>query len=213
MTPSSETLALGLAVAGIMALVVVRFPANLLSILGVPRLSPSEQGLLAAATAMAVIGLALLEAGDGPLLVASRAILAGAVVGIMFYDWRYLIIPDVLSAMVVLAAILAAGPKGQVMSGLVGAVICAGLLALVARAWKSIRGIEGLGFGDVKLAGALGLLLGAQIGLWAIAAASISASLWSLWRLRKGTPDEPLKIPLGAFLGLSGLLFSVVVSP
>lgn len=213
MTPSFETLAVGLAIAGIMALVVVRFPANLLSILGVPRLSRSEQSLLAGATTMAAIGIALLKPGDGPLLVASRAILTGAVVGIMFYDWRYLIIPDVLSAMIVLAALLAVGPKGQVMSGLAGAAICAGLLALVARAWKSIRGIEGLGFGDVKLAGALGLLLGAQIGLWAIAAASISASLWALWRLRKGAPDVPLKIPLGAFLGLSGLFFSVMVSP
>ena len=213
MTLSFEDFGPRLVAAGTVALVVGFFPANLLVILGVPHLASSRKFLLSLVSGLTALGLADLGEDKAQWLVLSRIILAGAVVGIIFYDWQYLIIPDVLTALIVIAALLVVLPNGQIISGLVGATICAGLLALVAAAWKSVRGMEGLGFGDVKLAGALGLLLGVQAGLWAIAAASISASFWALWRQRRGPSGQVQKIPLGAFLGISGLVLSIVVRP
>ena len=43
---------------------------------------------------------------------------------------------------------------------LIGTLAGAGFIWLVAAAYKALRGVEGMGFGDVKLAGMIGAFLG-----------------------------------------------------
>jgi leader peptidase (prepilin peptidase)/N-methyltransferase len=82
-------------------------------------------------------------------------------------------------------------------------------LAGVAWAFHRRTDVEGMGFGDVKLAAAVGALLGPLTGLYAIAASAIVASLIGLaWRrLRKG--EGPMLIPYGAALALAAGMFLI----
>jgi leader peptidase (prepilin peptidase)/N-methyltransferase len=133
-------------------------------------------------------------------------------VGIVYYDGRYQIIPDVLTAAVAISAGLTLWQDQQWMAHLLGAVICGGLMALVAWVWKRTKGLDGLGFGDVKLMAALGLLLGPERGMWVLSSAALAGAVWglALQRLRgrgQEVTDAPIKIPLGLFLALAGGVF------
>ena len=86
-----------------------------------------------------------------------------------------------------------------------GAGLCAGLLAVVAWAWKKARGGDGLGQGDIKLAGAFGLILGVQGGLWLIIGGASSGALWAVAMMRLKPDAQPPLIPFGMFLSLCGL--------
>ena len=94
---------------------------------------------------------------------------------------------------------------GLIVPSLLGAALCAGLLATVAFAWKKTRGGEGLGQGDIKLAGAFGLILGVQGGLWLIIGAASSGALWGLTMMRLRSGSQPALIPFGLFLSACGL--------
>lgn len=61
-----------------------------------------------------------------------------------------------------------------------------------------------MGFGDVKLAGALGLMLGLEQGAWMLAIAAFSGAVWGVVvaRLQPSSP-KPM-IPFGLFLALCG---------
>ena len=77
----------------------------------------------------------------------------------------------------------------------------------MAWAWRRFAAVEGLGLGDVKLAVAIGALLGAQAGLLAISlSAAIAALLVYGLRLVKGRQVAPL-VPYGAALALAGAGF------
>lgn len=112
--------------------------------------------------------------------------------------------PVAIAALGFLAA--ASGDAGSFVRALVGGVILFGAYALL----RSVRG-SGLGGGDVKLAGVLGLLLGfAGWGslLLGAAAAFVSGGLYAVALLALRRADRRTAIPfgpwmlLGAWIGL-----------
>jgi leader peptidase (prepilin peptidase) / N-methyltransferase len=153
--------------------------------------------------ALAVLGVGVCLAGPGQTigLRATLAVALMALAAIAYADLRFLIIPDLYSAALALIGLVGALSPG-LWPALAGAAICGGLLAAVAWAFKRQTQVEGMGFGDVKLAAAIGALLGPQTGLWAIAASALIGALigvvWS--RMRKG--DGPILLPYGAALAL-----------
>lgn len=123
----------------------------------------------------------------------------------IYYDLRYLIVPDLVSGGIAAAALGAAALSGGWIAAAGGAALCGGLLAAVAWAFRRARGQEGLGFGDVKLAAAFGGLLGVEGGLWMISAGAISGASWGLVRRwRASDLEAPAMIPFGAFLAVVG---------
>jgi leader peptidase (prepilin peptidase) / N-methyltransferase len=86
----------------------------------------------------------------------------------------------------------------------VGAAAGAVLLAMLAWAYKRLRGRDGLGLGDAKLLGAIGAWLGWQALPFVLLIASVTALIWALaLRLRGRTIDAETRIPLGTFLCLA----------
>ncbi len=195
-----------------MAILAVWVPRQLLREIGLTPLSRRVQILLSGAVIAASLASALiLPSAQGAGSVA-RILLAGALVGIVYYDGRYQIIPDVLTAAVAISAGLTLWHDQQWLAHLLGAVICGGLMALVAWVWKRTKGLDGLGFGDVKLMAALGLLLGPERGMWVLSSAALAGAVWGLALQRlhgRGheSPETPIKIPLGLFLALAGGVF------
>jgi prepilin signal peptidase PulO-like enzyme (type II secretory pathway) len=158
--------------------------------------------------ALAALGVAVCLAGPGASL-GARATLALALMAlaaIAYSDFRFLIIPDLYSATLALIGLVGVLSPG-LWPALAGAAICGGLLALVAWAFRRQTQVEGMGFGDVKLAAAIGALLGPQMGLWAVAASAlIGALIGAVWaNMRKG--DGPVLLPYGAALALVSATF------
>jgi leader peptidase (prepilin peptidase)/N-methyltransferase len=161
-----------------------------------------EWGLVAG---LAVFGVAVFEA-TGALTVPGRLVLALCAIllcAVVYADLTYLIIPDLYSAALFIAA-LAAPWRLPLVDALIGAAIAGALLFAVSWAWRRFAAVEGLGFGDVKLAAAIGALLGAQAGLLAISlSAGLAAVLVYGLRLVRGREVAPL-VPYGAALALAG---------
>jgi prepilin signal peptidase PulO-like enzyme (type II secretory pathway) len=212
MTPSFKVIGLAVGLSLIMAIIALWVPRRLLSEIGLPPLSRRVQILLSAAVIAASLASTLiLPSALGAGSVAS-ILLAGALVGIVYYDGRYQIIPDVLTAAVAISAGLTLWQDQQWLAHLLGAIIRGGLMGLVAWVWKRTKGLDGLGFGDVKLMAALGLLLGPERGMWVLSSAALAGAVWglALQRLRsrgQEVTDAPIKIPLGLFLALAGGVF------
>jgi leader peptidase (prepilin peptidase)/N-methyltransferase len=164
-------------------------------------------GLAALAVALAVLSI-LAAPGLPGWLGAGLALIALAIAAI---DARFFIIPNQLSAAgfalaLVNAAILAPHAMGEAvaLAALRGAVLA--LLFLGLRAlYRRVRGREGIGLGDVKLAGVAGAWLGWMTIPIAIEIAALSAlAVYGVRHYVGGRPlDAALKFPFGLFLAPS----------
>lgn len=127
-----------------------------------------------------------------------------ALLAIACIDWKHMIIPDELSlGMIGLGLVLAATvlPVG-ILQALVGMVAGAGFIWLVALAYKATRGMEGMGFGDVKLAGMIGVFLGPFHVLFTIFLAALMGSLYGAVVLARGGTRKSM-LAFGTFLAAS----------
>lgn len=109
-----------------------------------------------------------------------------------------------------------AGPIGSplIFAGL-GFLLGAGTSWGIAAAYGRLRGRDGLGFGDVRLLGAMGLVLGPYV-LIAYALANflgVFAAVPVLMKARKaaqgrakGTSAVPPSLPFGPFLAVAGVI-------
>jgi leader peptidase (prepilin peptidase) / N-methyltransferase len=137
--------------------------------------------------------------------------LALIMLAIAVIDWRLLMIPDELSA---LAAALGFGAVGferwgempaPVLDALTRGAVTAALFFAFRFVYRRLRGREGIGFGDVKLAGVAGIWidwtsLPVAVDIAALTALGLVASRVILSRRR---PDPLAKLPFGAFLAPS----------
>jgi leader peptidase (prepilin peptidase) / N-methyltransferase len=167
------------------------------------------RGLLFVLVAIASIS-ASLAAAPGALGVLGAA-LALLMMTIAVIDWRSFIIPDPLTlASLVLALVHAAAqePAGEpdaMLRAVAIATMRGAVLALVfliiRNAYARIRGRQGLGLGDVKLAGVAGAWLGWSMLPVAIDVAAFAAL--SAYLLRQFVFGRPLRatnrVPFGLF--------------
>jgi len=123
-----------------------------------------------------------------------------------FIDLETLTIPDTSVIIVLIAGLMWNVLKGEpwYLHLLTGAVVLvlAYLLAFFSK---------GLGMGDVKLLGAMGVLLGAYGTLFAVLVASIVGSIVALYLLARKRVNMKTKIPFGPFLAL-GTFVSLYLS-
>ncbi|NCN27897.1 prepilin peptidase [bacterium] len=86
-----------------------------------------------------------------------------------------------------------------------------GIFWLLAWGYEKYKGIEGLGFGDVKMMGWLGTWLGFAEVPPLILIASTSGLLAGLWAMRKGGDGMKTAIPFGPFLALGAFLMWIKI--
>jgi len=130
-----------------------------------------------------------------------------------FVDLEFMIIPDRvtlggMAAGLVLSALVPA-LHGQVVAregfayAVLGLAVGSGLLWLVALAGKWIFKKDAMGFGDVKLLGALGALLGWQAVLFCIVVSSFIGSFVGIGLVAAGRREWQSRIPYGPFIALA----------
>jgi leader peptidase (prepilin peptidase)/N-methyltransferase len=165
--------------------------------------------LSALVTEMAALGLALLVASTIGLSEVSVLLLMSlfALLLVAAIDWASFLIPDApLVALAGIGMATALIEPGELQGKLLAGLLLPGGLWLVGKATSRAIGKESLGLGDVKLAGALGLLLGLLNGFLVIWIASLLGLMYRMSGYRK---DEP-RIPFGALIAISAVAVLLV---
>jgi leader peptidase (prepilin peptidase) / N-methyltransferase len=157
--------------------------------------------LVEALTAALCVGAVLAHPGGARLVLGLLTVLV--LVPAALIDLEHRIIPNRLTAagaLLALAAGTALDPSGEPQR-LIAAAAAGGLLLVAALAYPG-----GMGMGDVKLAGVMGLLLGRAVGA-ALLVALLAGVLVGLAVIaRKGAREgRKTAIPFGPFLAIGGL--------
>jgi leader peptidase (prepilin peptidase)/N-methyltransferase len=132
------------------------------------------------------------------------------------------------------SVVVAPGPLYSLINAAAGAIMGTAFILGIALLYEAVRGVEGMGRGDVKLMALIGAFLGVKLTLLVLVLASVIGSAFGLllilvvWRRRlarrrKRHPAEPgttsrarawtsaillyrnFEIPFGVFLGLAAL--------
>jgi leader peptidase (prepilin peptidase) / N-methyltransferase len=158
-----------------------------------------EASLIGAAGAGAVLtSIAVAPGWSG----AAGALLAGLMLAIAVIDHRRMIIPDELNALAFIAGLVAAGAAstGAILQALIRASLMFVLFCAFRAVYRTLRGMEGMGFGDVKLAAVAGVWLDWASLPIAVEIAALSALAAALYaRLRGNEFDAKARLPFGAF--------------
>jgi leader peptidase (prepilin peptidase)/N-methyltransferase len=91
-------------------------------------------------------------------------------------------------------------------NSVLGAVVGGGLLWGVAEAYLRFRGMEGMGFGDVKMMAMVGALLGAPLALLTIMLGSLLGSIVGLLFIRLTDKTRNYELPFGTFLSFAAIV-------
>jgi len=162
-----------------------------------------------AATLCSVISYALPGGGlDGMTLLITALLLLIA----SWIDLAVLRLPNLLVIALLLLGIgrsaLGVGP--DMINALAGAAIGLGLMGLTGAIYKLVRRQSGLGMGDIKIAAALGLLVGAQGILLVLLVASVLQALIGVATLAFGSGRIRQEQPFGPALALASWLLLLV---
>jgi leader peptidase (prepilin peptidase)/N-methyltransferase len=144
------------------------------------------------------------------LAAAGASLFVLALVAVAWIDAEHRIIPDELSLGLVVIGLCVRGPSlDGVVTALIGAALGYVALAGVAFAYRRVRGRDGLGGGDVKLAAALGAFLGPPGLLLTIILAALTGSVVGTALMASGRGTGLTALPFGAFLAPAGVIVMV----
>ena len=130
-------------------------------------------------------------------------------------DLEHQILPDVITYPAVVLGIagsLAGGLTTPLEAGL-GIVVGGGIPIAVIVLYKAVRGIEGMGFGDVKYLAAIGAVLGVMGCLWVLIVAAILGALVGVGLMIAGRGDGRTALPFGTFLAVASIVYLLVPLP
>lgn len=152
----------------------------------------------------AALAVAVVLARHGAHDLALGLTLIALLVPIALIDLDHRIIPNRLTALGAVAALAigAATDPGGVPEQLIAGAAAAGFLLAAALARPG-----GMGMGDVKLAGMLGLFLGREVAVALLAALVVGTVVGVAIMARRGVGEgRKTAIPFGPFLALGGVL-------
>jgi leader peptidase (prepilin peptidase)/N-methyltransferase len=169
---------------------VVPWPAG-----GLLGLVPFDDPLLLLVYGLAVFGLLLGTFVDiEHMILPNRVTIGGMILGIVFS----LAIPALHDTASRLTALI---------RGATGLVVGFGLLWFVAEAGSRIFRKEAMGFGDVKLMGAIGAFFGWRAVLFTLIASSFAGSIVGVSLVVAGRRQMQGRIPYGPFLAVGALVW------
>jgi leader peptidase (prepilin peptidase)/N-methyltransferase len=146
----------------------------------------------------------------GPTLAfAGYFVFAAALVVITFIDLDHQIIPDVISlpGIAVGLAFSLVSPLVRPFDAVLGVLAGGGTLLAVAWLYKTFRGQEGMGGGDIKLLAMIGAFLGWQSIFVTLFVGSVIGSLIGVGVMLYEGADAKLAIPFGPFLACGALVY------
>jgi leader peptidase (prepilin peptidase)/N-methyltransferase len=156
-----------------------------------------------------------------------------SLVALVFIDAEHMILPNVITYPGMIFALVArlfvpylAGPAHfedlphlvsilpaklplgvvSLIGGLIGALAGGGSLWLMGFLWEKVRGVEAMGFGDVKMMLMVGAYLGWRLTILTILLAAFTGSLAGIAvMLQRGQRNMQMMLPFGIFLGIGSI--------
>jgi leader peptidase (prepilin peptidase)/N-methyltransferase len=159
------------------------------------------------ANGLAYLGLAV-HGGPTPQTVV-QMIFVSALLILSLIDLDHHLLPDVITRPGIALGLAASFLPGSPVKPLpAAAAALGGYIALfaVARAYRSLRGVEGLGQGDWKMVAMLGAFLGWQKLLLVVLLATLSGTVVGLAFIIFWGRNLRYALPLGTFLGIAGII-------
>ena len=153
-------------------------------------------------TALLLVGVVLAKGADRDVWLGLAFVLL--LVPVTLIDLDHRIIPNklMLIGFVVSIALVLATKPDDLVEHLIAGAAAGGFLLLAALAYPA-----GMGMGDVKLAGVMGLFLGRAVGPAMFVALIAGSVIGALIIMRKGAKEgRRTAIPFGPYLALGGLV-------
>jgi leader peptidase (prepilin peptidase)/N-methyltransferase len=144
----------------------------------------------------------------GPLL-ASRLIFGCALIVLFAIDLQHHILPNVITVPGILVGFLfslVADPGWR--SSLIGILIGGAIPFAIAWTYERLRGVEGLGMGDVKMLAMIGAFLGWPLTVLTLVLASFSGSIVGVGFIAAGRGAR-YALPFGTFLAAGAITASL----
>jgi leader peptidase (prepilin peptidase) / N-methyltransferase len=125
-----------------------------------------------------------------------------------FIDLEHHLLPDLMTlpGIAVGLAFSWLGGLSPLTDALVGAAVGAGLPYAVMVAYRRLRGIEGMGLGDVKLLAMIGAFLGWRGMLLTLGVGATGGALVGVTLIVAGKGRRDTELPFGTFLAAAGIL-------
>lgn len=123
------------------------------------------------------------------------------------FDLRTMTVPDFITFPFAAAGALTSIPAGMLAESAAGAALGGCALFTAAFAYKTVRGKEGMGMGDVKLMTGVGAFVGAGGALLTILAASIIGTVGGFVYLKLRDEGLAETFPFAPFIAVSAVWF------
>lgn len=152
--------------------------------------------------------LALAATRGATLQTLVAMLLVTTLIVLSLIDLEHYLLPNVITLPGIAVGLLASflprsplAPKSALLAALGGYLA----LFLVAEGYRRLRGVEGLGQGDWKMVAMLGAFLGWEKMLLTVFLASLGGTLVGLALIGLRGETMKYKLPLGTFIGASGV--------
>jgi leader peptidase (prepilin peptidase)/N-methyltransferase len=156
-------------------------------------------------TAMLAVALVVVTP-PGPLL-ASRLVLATALVVLFMIDLEHQILPNSITLPGIAIGLVFSlfAPPG-LGDAVIGAALGAGVLYAIAAGYYLVRKEEGMGMGDVKMLAMIGAFLGWRAVILTLVLSSFAGAVIGVALLATSRGGMRYALPFGTFLALGALV-------
>jgi leader peptidase (prepilin peptidase)/N-methyltransferase len=164
---------------------------------------------------------------------------AAAIVALLFIDAEHMILPNAITYPGILFALITrvvvpyvAGPSHfddlpylittfppawpawlvSLIGAAIGALAGGGSLWLMGFLWEKLRGVEAMGFGDVKMMFMVGAYLGWRLTILTILIGAFTGSLAGIAVMIRRGRNLQMMLPFGIFLGIGSIVSLLVGS-
>ncbi len=112
-----------------------------------------------------------------------------------------------VSRLLRIAGVETVNPRlAALIASVLGALVGGSLLWVVGEVYLRLRGVEGMGLGDVKMMAMVGAFLGAPLALLTIMIGSLLGSVIGLAFILLAGKTRDYELPFGTFLSFAGLV-------
>lgn len=160
----------------------------------------------AAGAALAAFGVAIY--GVSPVTI-EVVIFAWLSLALALIDLEHQILPDVMTYPAILFGLVFSWFGGLTffVDSVAGALVGAALPASVILLYRWLRGVDGMGWGDVKYLAAIGAVVGLQGCLMVLVVAAILGAVVGGFLIATGRGSGQTALPFGTFLAVAVILW------
>jgi leader peptidase (prepilin peptidase)/N-methyltransferase len=165
-------------------------------------------------TALAFVGQGLILGLDQPMLLLTRLAFTAALIVLFGTDLQTMRLPNVITLPgIAVGLVCSLWQEPGIVASVIGSVLGAAIPWLISYVWLRLRGVEGMGQGDVKMLAMIGAFLGWQQVLVVLFFASLAGAIVGITVLGLRKRSLATKLPFGTFLSVAAYAASLVGSP